>query len=410
MNSAMRVSSDVRVTAVKLEHRLDSPFVATSRPRLSWIVENAPRDWRQVEAHARLDGEEVVTLAGADNVLREWPFAALSDDRPHTIEVRVSDASGQISTWSEPREVRCAAVDDWTADFIGLAEPTRPAQPVLLSHAFTVGQNVVGAVLHYSAFGIAEISIDGTAVDDSVLGPGWTSYDSRVLRDSIDVLPVVSLGKTHELLIKLTGGWYTEEYGFGPAAARVYGEQPAVALELHLAYDDGRREVIRTDGSWMATGDWQILSSGIYAGETVDLRRHPAAAGPVAIVDTDVMPVPRTLEPVRRIEELAPTVVERLPNGDYRLDFGQNLVGRLRLSVEGPSGREIVVRHAEVLEDGELAYRPLRRATATDRYVLDGNAHALEPLGTFHGFRYAQISGWPGRPRSVFGARCRASQ
>ena len=62
----------------------------------------------------------------------------------------------------------------------------------------------------------------------------------------------------------------------------------------------------------------------------------------------------------------------------------------------GPAGTEIVVRHAEVIENGELGTRPLRRAAATDRFTWTAAAHTLEPIGTFHGFRYAEITGWPG--------------
>ncbi|WP_404429648.1 glycoside hydrolase family 78 protein [Microbacterium lacus] len=390
------MSALVRVGTVVAEHRRDSPFVATDRPRLSWIIDAAPTGWRQSGAQIRFDGGEVAHLEGAEHTLQPWPFAALSDDLTHTVEVRVADASGTFSGWSEPREVRLASVSEWSAPFIGLADPDRPAQPVLLSRNFVVREGVIGALAHVAAYGIAEVSIDGVVIDDTVLGPGWTSYDNRVLHDTVDVLPLLDRADSHSLAVRLTGGWFTEEYGFGPAGTRVYGEQPSVALELHLAFADGSREVIRTDETWSATGDWQVVDSGIYAGETVDLRRSPAAGTPALIAQTGISPEPRTLEPVRRIEEVAPVSIERLPSGTHRLDFGQNLVGRLRLSVADPHGTEIIVRHAEVLEHGELGTRPLRRAAATDRFILDGEHRTLEPMGTFHGFRYAEITGWPG--------------
>ena len=67
------------------------------------------------------------------------------------------------------------------------------------------------------------------------------------------------------------------------------------------------------------------------------------------------------------------------------------------------AGTEIVIRHAEVLEDGELATRPLRTAEATDRWILSGRPEeVLEPSLTLHGFRYAEVSGVPGlRPEDV---------
>ncbi len=101
---------------------------------------------------------------------------------------------------------------------------------------------------------------------------------------------------------------------------------------------------------------------------------------------------------MRRIEHLEPVRVTTSPTGRTILDFGQNLVGRLRIRVRGEAGRTVTLRHAEVLQDGDLCTRPLRHATATDRYVLRGDpaGEEWEPRFTFHGFRYAEVEGWPG--------------
>ena len=101
---------------------------------------------------------------------------------------------------------------------------------------------------------------------------------------------------------------------------------------------------------------------------------------------------------MRRIEEIAPVALLTSPSGALIADFGQNLVGRLRIRVrDGEAGQTITLRHAEVLDQGELGTRPLRLAQATDRYVLRGEGEeSWEPRFTYHGFRYAEISGWPG--------------
>ncbi len=53
----------------------------------------------------------------------------------------------------------------------------------------------------------------------------------------------------------------------------------------------------------------------------------------------------------------------------------------------------MTVRHAEVLEpDGSLHTLALRSAKATDIYTLaDDTVIELEPVFTFHGFRYAEV-------------------
>jgi len=104
--------------------------------------------------------------------------------------------------------------------------------------------------------------------------------------------------------------------------------------------------------------------------------------------------------PVRRQQEVPAVRIWTSPSGATLADFGQNLVGWLRFQVQGPAGAVITVRHAEVLENGELGVRPLRTARATDRLVLSGGQDTFEPTFTFHGFRYVEIDGWPGQLRA----------
>ena len=103
--------------------------------------------------------------------------------------------------------------------------------------------------------------------------------------------------------------------------------------------------------------------------------------------------------PVRCVEELSPELVEDKGGGRWLLDFGQNHSGRLRIRVQGPRGTVIRIRHAEVLQDGDVYTETLRTAKATDELTLDGEPITWEPRFTIHGYRYAEISGWPGRLR-----------
>src|SRR5699024_8285690 len=105
---------------------------------------------------------------------------------------------------------------------------------------------------------------------------------------------------------------------------------------------------------------------------------------------------------ITRHEVLTPEKIWTSPAGKTLVDFGQNLVGWIRFTATGPRGTTITLRHAEVLEDGELGTRPLRAAEATDRIVLSGaeTGEFFEPTFTFHGFRYAEIEGWPGDLRA----------
>jgi len=59
-----------------------------------------------------------------------------------------------------------------------------------------------------------------------------------------------------------------------------------------------------------------------------------------------------------------------------------------------------MLRHAETLqENGELYVENLRSAQATDLYTLKGGGpETWEPRFTYHGFRYVEVTGYPGEP------------
>jgi alpha-L-rhamnosidase len=106
------------------------------------------------------------------------------------------------------------------------------------------------------------------------------------------------------------------------------------------------------------------------------------------------MPGAKVVETVKPVKILNPA------EGVYVYDFGQNMSGWTRLRVRGPRGREIQLRYSpRVDDDGRLDTRPNRGATQTDTYILAGQGpEAWEPRFTLHGFRYAEMAGFPGQP------------
>ena len=394
-----------RVTA-RVEYRQDSPWLATPRPRLSWIFETGQAGWRQRRAEVRTDDGRVATLDGEKNFFVEWPFPPVEPREAVTVEVRLQSVDDQWTAWSAPVSVRLASLPEgeWTASFVGLRSPSEVAQPFVLRHTIEMRSVPAAATLYWSALGAATARIDGIAVDDSVLSPGWTSYPDRVIHETTDVTDLLSTTGRHVISLEVTGAWYTESYGFADEAHRVYGDQPSAAAQLHLRFADGTEQVLSSGEDWQADAVGAVVSSSIYDGDVIDHRRgdyHQSSwsdAWPLAIAGSDQpVPVARIAEPVRRIEHLPVAQVLASASGHTILDFGQNLVGRLRIRVDGPAGTRITIRHAEVMEDGELGVRPLRRAAATDTFILAGTGpEKFEPVGTFHGFRYAEVTGWPG--------------
>ena len=105
--------------------------------------------------------------------------------------------------------------------------------------------------------------------------------------------------------------------------------------------------------------------------------------------------------PVRATQHLPARAVTQPSPGTYLFDIGQNMVGWARLKVHGAAGTKVRMRFGEVLNpDGTLYTTNLRSARATDTYILKGDksVETFEPHFTFHGFRYVEVTGYPGVP------------
>jgi alpha-L-rhamnosidase len=277
---------------------------------------------------------------------------------------------------------------------------------------------VAKATLRVTALGVFEAWIDGRRVSDDVLAPGWSSYEWRIRVLQYDVTRQIGAtssaatsrgeASSHALGIALGKGWWSGHLGW-TGRGNWYGPEPAAAAELVVEFEDGHEQTVVTDQSWRS-GPSATTRNDLYDGQDIDARLDdPGWSAPgfddrtwTGVHDVDIDParfVPYTGPRVHRQQEIAPVSVTRSPAGRTIVDFGQNLVGWVRVRATGPAGTVLTLRHAEVLEHGELAVRPLRGAKATDRFTFSGTADVFEPSFTFHGFRYVEIDGWPGDRR-----------
>ena len=250
------------------------------------------------------------------------------------------------------------------------------------------------AFLRATAHGVYEAWINGRPVSDDVLSPGWSSYEWRLEVQEHDVTALVDDGAVIEVL--LGNGWWRGDLGWRGANLN-YGDETGFIGELEVAYTDGSTQRIVTGVDWDARRS-DVIANSLYNGERIDARRRgthePLPVREVALDRSTLTPATRP--PITRHETIQAVRIWTSPSGMTLVDFGQNLVGWVRLRASGDAGTEITVRHAEALEDDELATRPLRGAEATDTFVLSGGADTFEPTLTFHGFRYAGVTGYPG--------------
>ncbi|PYE51013.1 glycoside hydrolase family 78 protein [Deinococcus yavapaiensis] len=410
-------SQTPRVRDVRAEHHREARGIGETKPRVSWRTETTAVNWRQraYELEARDANGDLIGVTGRlksdASLLQPWPFRPLTARERVAVRVRVWSDDERVSDWSDPLDIELGLLEpsDWTARVITPDRDedfTTPQPCPLLRREFDAQPGVTHARLYITAHGVYEAHLNGQRVGDHVLAPGWTSYDTRLRYQTFDVTPLVRTGR-NALGALIGDGWYRGRLGFGGGRRNLYGQHLALLAQLELTYADGRVERVVTDESWRAsTGP--ILAADLYDGETYDARREApgwtqagfddGAWHAVRVTSRDLATlVAPDGPPVRRIEERPPVRIFTSPSGKTLVDFGQNLVGWVRFTVRGEAGRTITLRHAEVLEHGELGTRPLRFADATDRYTLKGEgAETYEPRFTFHGFRYAEVEGWPG--------------
>jgi alpha-L-rhamnosidase len=288
--------------------------------------------------------------------------------------------------------------------------PLHLPPPPYLRKSFESDKPVKRAMLYASALGVFQFYLNGTAVSDEVLMPGWTDYNKRVHYRTYDVTDRIRTGENCLGAI-LGDGWYAGYYSYQSKRA-LYGEDPRLLAQLKIEYADGSSELVCTDGSWKASYG-PLQEADLLMGSAYDARKE--LNGPFlpwfddsqwAAVVVDAMPSAPPLcthpgEPIRRIEEIPAKSVTQLAADRWIFDLGQNMVGWVRLTTQNiPAGTRLTIRHAEMLsDDGELYTTSLRNARAMDAYVTKGAEREVwEPSFTFHGFRYAEVAGLSSKP------------
>lgn len=410
------------MTAIKhltCEYQINPIGIGMTTPRLSWQMVSEQRGARQTayQIRAAADPDMQTILWDTGKVISDQsahiPYAgpALSSAQRVYWQARLWDESDNDSGWSEPAffEMGLLHESDWQAVWItpDWDEDTTQSQPQpVLRRVFQINGAVASARVYATALGLYELRVNGQRAGDDVLTPGWTAYDKRLQVQTCDVTGLLREGE-NVIGALLGDGWYRGWLGF-EGNRNTYGDRLALLCQLVVTYADGRTEVVTTDAHWRATTG-PIRMSDIYMGETYnaqmelpgwDAPGYNASAwkGVRQLDHGKGMLVAQAGPPVKRHEELKPAQIILTPAGETVLDFGQNMVGRVRITAQGPAGATLTLRHAEVLDQqGNLYVANLRSAKQTVQYTFKGEGvETYEPRFTFMGFRYVAVDGWPG--------------
>jgi alpha-L-rhamnosidase len=412
-------SQDITVKNLTTEHKKDPIGIDVRTPRLSWKIYGTGNNIMQtyysirVATDQKFSSVKMVWQSGktesGESILVPYNGPALKSGTRYFWQVMIWDNKGRETKWSETALFEMGLLDasDWKAKWIEMKGDTNRFSPSPhFRKDFTVGKNIQKAVAYVTSHGFYELHINGKKVGDQVLTPGWTSYGKRLQYQVYDVTSQVVKGN-NAIGAFLGDGWYRGTLAWGNNWA-IYGKRLGLFVQLKLTYTDGSEELVVSDESWKCNNDGALRMNDIYDGEIFDANKkltgwdipgyNDSKWEKVIIGNHPFNLIASEGSQVKKIQEIKPVKIFRTPKGSLIADMGQNMVGWIRLKVTGPKGTVVTVRHAEVLDKfGEFYTANLRSAKAQYIYTLAGTGEEIyEPRFTFMGFRFVEVTGFPG--------------
>jgi alpha-L-rhamnosidase len=334
-------------------------------------------------------------------------------------KVRICTKDGNID-WSEPAYWSMGFLNysDWDSRWIGFDRSFSWDKEDKFSRLsaryfrkeFTATKNIKQSTVYIIGLGLYELYINGQKIGDQVLAPTPTDYTKNVKYNVFDVTKNIKQGRNVIGNILGNGRFYTMRQAEKPYKIKTFG-YPKMLLQLEVEYTDGTKYIVKTDDTWKGTPDGPIRTNNEYDGEEYDARKEMPGWNTVGFNDSQWLKAEYVQEPsgefeaqmnknMKVMETIKPVSIKKLRQGVFIMDMGQNMVGWIKMKVNGKIGNKVTLRFAEILnKDGELATANLRDAKVTDAYTLKGGAEeTFEPSFVYHGFRFVEITGFPGQP------------
>jgi alpha-L-rhamnosidase len=370
------------------------------QPRLAWVDLHTERAQMQTAYQVLVaTSPEPLSQDKGD----EWDSGKTTSDDPTQViyngkplesnhsywwKARYWDKDGNASPYSEPATFGMALLspDDWKGQWIGGANQLR--------QEFTLAEAPRRARAYICGLGYYELRINGHKIGMNYLDPGWTTFDKRDLYVTYDVTPNLHSGP-NAIGVMLGQGWYHNR---------------ALLLQLDVEFASGKHVSITSSPAWKAK-DGPILSDSVWDGEVYDARLETPGWDMPGYKDdgwkpAEVVKAPggvltaQTMPPIQDVDTMVPIALTNPRPGVYVYDMGQNFSGWVDMHVSGPRGTQVQLRFAELLYDtGMINRENLRGAKARDLYILRGGEDEhYHPRFTYHGFRYVELTGYPGTP------------
>jgi alpha-L-rhamnosidase len=418
-------------TELRCEMLKNPEGIDTATPRFSWIIHSEERNLTQISYRIKV-ASSLEKLNNGEIDL--WDSGEVKSNQSHLVtyagfplesrnnacwKVEITTNKGE-TVRSRPAffSIGLLKTNDWIAQWIGLDRifpwdteiPHSRLSSRYFRKEFVSSEKLKSAKIYIAGLGLYELYINGEKIGNQVLSPTPTDYTKSVKYNTFDVTKYIHPGKNAIGTILGNGRFYNMRQNYKPHKIKTFG-YPKMLLQLEMEYSDGSKQILISDATWKVTSDGPIRSNNDFDGEEYDATKELNAWNTAGYNAAKWLKAELVNPPTGRLSaqmnenmnvmmELNPLNINVLSEDTFIVDMGQNMTGWIELKAKGKRGNKITLRFAETLDaDGRLKTANLRSAQATDVYIMKGEGlETFEPRFVTHGFRYVEITGYPGIP------------
>jgi len=265
-------------------------------------------------------------------------------------------------------------------------------------HGFEIDKEVRKARLYITACGLYEARINDEKAGDFVLAPGITDYKKRIQYQTYDVTALLMKG-SNDITVELADGWYRGSVGAW-GMKQEYGSETKFIAELFVEFADGSKKCEVTDGSWLWSNDGPVRFADNKDGEIVDANMKPTYSNKARVTGCPVIPSASNNVFLTEHESFKPTVITT-PSGKTVLDFGQNMAGYVKFSLQAKKNDKIYLRFGEMFDEkGEFTQKNIQCVIGENisplqevKYTCKEGLNEYKTRFAIFGFRYVLVEG-----------------
>lgn len=411
---------------METEYLVNPIGIDAAKPRFSWQMADQRNGAKQTAYRIFLSTDSAA-LSKAQQVLWDsgWQQSSASlvtytgeALKPYTRyywSVAIADQLQQKSAAGHIASFETGLMDmrNWKGSWISDVANVNLKPAPYFRKTFEPGKKIKSARAYIAAAGLYELSINGKKIGNHRMDPMYTRFDRRTLYVTYDVTANLKNGK-NAIGVLLGNGWYNHQstavWDFHKANWRA---RPTFCLDLRITYEDGTVETITSGKGWK-TSLSPVIFNSIYTAEHYDARLEQPGWNMPDFDDAkwknvyyrsapSANIVAQAMHPIRNVEEIRSKSIRKFNDTTYLFDLGRNIAGVSQITIGGPAGTIVKLKHAERLyanghadlSNIDAHYRPTDNTDPfqTDILILSGKGkQTFMPHFNYKGFQYVEVT------------------